>query len=228
VSAYPAKAGEREQPALKPATNSVPKLRRPGGQWAAWASYNVSCILENRMKIAKNTVVSVAYKLSDAQGNLIEESDEPMVYLHGGYDGTFPKIEEELDGHEAGFETQIQLEPQDAFGEYDPDLVKIEPRNRFPEPLEVGMQFEGTPEEGDEDLDSLVYVVTDVAEDKVVLDGNHPLAGMALRFALTVKDVRPATEDEIQHEHAHGADGLEVLDEDEDDEEEGKSGPTLH
>jgi FKBP-type peptidyl-prolyl cis-trans isomerase SlyD len=169
------------------------------------------------MKIAKNTVVSVAYKLSDAQ-----------VYLHGGYDGTFPKIEEELDGHEAGFETQIQLEPQDAFGEYDPDLVKIEPRTRFPEPLEVGMQFEGTPEEGDEDIDSLVYVVTDVAEDKVVLDGNHPLAGMALRFALTVKDVRPATEDEIQHEHAHGADGLEVLDEDDDEGDEEPSGPTLH
>jgi FKBP-type peptidyl-prolyl cis-trans isomerase SlyD len=89
------------------------------------------------------------------------------------------------------------------------------------------MQFEGTPEEGDEDLDSLVYVVTDVAEDKVVLDGNHPLAGMALRFALTVKDVRPATEDEIQHEHAHGADGLEILDED-DEEDDDKSGPTLH
>jgi FKBP-type peptidyl-prolyl cis-trans isomerase SlyD len=71
--------------------------------------------------------------------------------------------------------------------------------------------------------------VTDVAEDKVVLDGNHPLAGMALRFALTVKDVRPATEDEIQHEHAHGADGLEVLDEDDEaDDESGKSGPTLH
>jgi FKBP-type peptidyl-prolyl cis-trans isomerase SlyD len=227
VSAYQAKAAQQKAPTLKLATNSVPKLHRPGGQWAAWASYNVSCILENRMKIAKNTVVSVAYKLSDAQGNLIEESDEPMVYLHGGYDGTFPKIEEELDGHEAGFETQIQLEPQDAFGEYDPDLVKIEPRDRFPEPLEVGMQFEGTPEEGDEDLDSLVYVVTDVAEDKVVLDGNHPLAGMALRFALTVKDVRPATEDEIQHEHAHGADGLEILDDD-DEEDEGKSGPTLH
>jgi FKBP-type peptidyl-prolyl cis-trans isomerase SlyD len=90
------------------------------------------------------------------------------------------------------------------------------------------MQFEGTPEEGDEDIDSLVYVVTDVAEDKVVLDGNHPLAGMALRFALTVKDVRPATEDEIQHEHAHGADGLEVLDEDDDEGDEEPSGPTLH
>lgn len=99
------------------------------------------------MKIAKNTVVSVAYKLSDAQGNLIEESEEPMVYLHGGYDGTFPKIEEELDGREAGFETQIQLEPQDAFGEYDPELVKIEPRDRFPEPLEVGMEQGTVPAE---------------------------------------------------------------------------------
>jgi FKBP-type peptidyl-prolyl cis-trans isomerase SlyD len=204
-------------------------LVRRVGHWAAWASYNGRGNLENRMKIAKNTVVSVAYQLSDAQGNLIEESDEPMVYLHGGYDGTFPKIEEELDGREPGFTTQIQLDPQDAFGEYDPELVKIEPRDRFPEPLEVGMQFEGTPEEADEELDSLVYTVTDVAEDKVVLDGNHPLAGMSLRFALTVREVREATEDEIEHEHAHGADGLEVLDEDEDDEEAApKSGPTLH
>jgi FKBP-type peptidyl-prolyl cis-trans isomerase SlyD len=183
------------------------------------------------MKIAKDTVVSVAYKLSDAQGNLIEESDEPMVYLHGGYDGTFPKIEEALDGREPGYETLIQLEPQDAFGEYDPELVKVESRSRFPEPLEVGMQFEGTPEDGEEDVDSLIYTVTDVAEDKVVLDGNHPLAGMALRFALSVQEVRVATEDEIEHQHAHGADGLEILDEDEDDadDEPGKeSGPTLH
>ena len=67
------------------------------------------------MKIAKDTVVSVAYKLSDAQGNLIEESEEPMVYLHGGYDGTFPKIEEALDGQEAGYQTQIQLEPRGRF-----------------------------------------------------------------------------------------------------------------
>jgi FKBP-type peptidyl-prolyl cis-trans isomerase SlyD len=177
------------------------------------------------MKIVKNTVVSLAYKLSDAQGNLIEESDEPMVYLHGGYDGTFPKIEEALNEQEPGFETKIQLEPIDAFGEYDPELVKIEARGRFPEPLEVGMQFEGTPEEGDDDLDALIYTITDVAEDKVVLDGNHPLAGMALRFELTVTDVREATPDEIEHEHAHGADGLEVV---HDDEEGEDSGPTLH
>ena len=96
----------------------------------------------------------------------------------------------------------------DAFGEYDPELVKVEARSRFPEPLEVGMQFEGTPEDGEDDIDSLIYTVTDVAEDKVVLDGNHPLAGMALRFALSVQEVRTATEDEIEHQHAHGADGL--------------------
>ncbi len=178
------------------------------------------------MKIVKNTVVSLAYKLSDAQGNLIEESEEPMVYLHGGYDGTFPKIEEALDGQESGFTTQIQLEPVDAFGEYDPELVKIEERGRFPEPLEVGMQFEGTPEEGDEDMDALIYTVTDVAEDKVVLDGNHPLAGMALRFDLKVTEVRVATADEIEHEHAHGADGVEILDIDEDDDSD--DAPTLH
>ncbi|KMZ13055.1 FKBP-type peptidyl-prolyl cis-trans isomerase SlyD [Candidatus Burkholderia humilis] len=183
------------------------------------------------MKIAKDKVVSVAYKLSDAQGNLIEESDEPTVYLHGGYDGTFPKIEEALDGQEPGYETLIQLEPQDAFGEYDPELVKIEERNRFPEPLEVGMQFEGTPEDADDELDTLIYTVTDVAEDKVVLDGNHPLAGMALRFALSVQEVRDATEDEIEHQHAHGADGLSIADEDEDDDDDEPrkdSGPTLH
>jgi len=178
------------------------------------------------MKIVKKTVVSLAYKLSDAQGNLIEESDEPMVYLHGGYDGTFPKIEEALDGQEPGFATQVQLEPTDAFGEYDTELVKIEARGRFPEPLEVGMQFEGTPEEGDDDLDALIYTVTDVAEDKVVLDGNHPLAGMALRFDLTVSEVRNATPEEIEHEHAHGADGVEVMDLE--DEEDDEGGPTLH
>jgi FKBP-type peptidyl-prolyl cis-trans isomerase SlyD len=168
------------------------------------------------MKIAKNTVVAVAYTLSDTQGNMIEESDEPMVYLHGGYHGTFPKIEEVLDGQETGYETQIQLEPEDAFGEYDPELVKIEARESLPDPLEVGMQFEGTPEEGDDELDSVIYTVTDLAEDKVVLDGNHPLAGMALRFALKVTEVREATQEEIEHGHVHGEDGLEIDDGDED------------
>src|SRR5450759_626604 len=127
----------------------------------------------NTMKIAKNTVVTVHYKLSDAQGNLIEESSEPMVYLHGGYENTLPKIEEALDGKEAGFAITIQVEPNDAFGEYDSDLVKVEPRNRLPTPLEVGMQFEGSPDDDGDADEVLIFTVTDIADDKVVLDGNH-------------------------------------------------------
>ncbi|MES2070873.1 MAG: peptidylprolyl isomerase [Pseudomonadota bacterium] len=167
------------------------------------------------MKIVKNTVVTVDYKLSDAQDNLIEESREPMVYLHGGYENTLPKIEEALDGKEVGFKTTIQVEPEDAFGEYDSELVKVEPRNRLPNPLEVGMQFEGMPD-GDEEEDSIIFTVTDIADDKVVLDGNHPLAGMALRFTLAVTEVREATAEEIAHEHVHGAHGHHHDDEDED------------
>src|SRR5687768_6880696 len=94
-----------------------------------------------KMKIAKNTVVTVNYKLSDAQNNLIEDGSQPMVYLHGGYENTLPKIEEELDGKEVGYASTLQVEPDDAFGDYDAELVKVEDRKLLPEPLEVGMQF---------------------------------------------------------------------------------------
>jgi len=176
------------------------------------------------MKIEKNTIVFLRYKLSDVQNNIIEEPDTVMVYLHGGYSGTFPKIESLLDGKDVGFETTVQLEPHDAFGEYDPNLLKIEPRERFPEPLEIGMQFEGVPEElsadeildadeddddgDDEETDTLIYTVTELADKQVVLDGNHPLAGMALRFWLQVEDVRQATDDEIANQHPHDEDGF--------------------
>jgi len=168
------------------------------------------------MKIAKDTVVTVEYTLSDTLGNLIEEGQEPMVYLHGGYENTLPKIEEALDGQTVGFNDVIQVEPEDAFGDYDAELVKIEDRNRLPTPIEVGMQFEGTPEES-EDGDSIIFTVTEIAEDKVVLDGNHPLAGIALRFALKVVDVRAATAEEIAHGHVHGEHGHHHDDEDDED-----------
>lgn len=191
-----------------------------------------------RMKIEKNTIVSLRYKLTDAQNNVIEEPDSPMVYLHGGYDGTFPKIETMLDGQDVGYEATIQLEPNEAFGDYDPELLKIEPRVRFPEPLEVGMQFEGVPEaeaeEGaevttlalevdDGDEDTLIYTVTDVADNQVVLDGNHPLAGMALRFWVQVADIREATRNEIENGHPEGAESFIFgmpNDQDGDDEED--------
>jgi FKBP-type peptidyl-prolyl cis-trans isomerase SlyD len=182
-----------------------------------------------RMKIEKNTIVSLRYKLTDAQNNVIEEPDSPMVYLHGGYEGTFPKIETLLDGQDIGYEATIQLEPNEAFGEYDPELLKIEPRTRFPEPLEVGMQFEGVPDaeedaaiDDPEDDEPLIYTVTDVADSQVVLDGNHPLAGMALRFWVQVEDVRAATDDEIENRHPEGAESFSfgMPNDDADDEDE--------
>ncbi len=201
---------------------------------------------ELRMKIDKDTVVSLRYKLTDAQNNIIEEPDSPMVYLHGGYEGTFPKIETMLNGQDVGYEASIQLEPSEAFGEYDPELLKIEPRARFPEPLEVGMQFEGVPdaEEGNDPVDidtddePLIYTVTDVADSQVVLDGNHPLAGMALRFWVQVEDVRAATDEEIENRHPEGGEGFAfgMPDESDDGDDEfiggisnpGGSSPTLH
>jgi len=183
-----------------------------------------------RMKIEKNTIVSLRYKLTDAQNNVIEEPDSPMVYLHGGYEGTFPKIESLLDGQDIGYEATIQLEPNEAFGEYDPELLKIEPRTRFPEPLEIGMQFEGVPDaeedaavEDPEDDEPLIYTVTDVADSQVVLDGNHPLAGMALRFWVQVEDVRAATDDEIENRHPEGGESFSFgmpNDESDDEDEE--------
>lgn len=155
------------------------------------------------MKIAKNTVVTLKYKLTDAQGEFIEETEEPVEYLHGGYDGIFPRVEETLEGAEPGFTTAMQLEPQDAFGEYDADQVRVEARGKFPEPLEVGMRFEGVPE--DEDEDPEILTITDLTADTVVLDANHPLAGIALRFSCEVLDVREASDEEVTHGHAHGA-----------------------
>ena len=154
------------------------------------------------MKISKNTVVTVEYTLSDAQNNIIEENADPIIYLHGGYESTLPSIEAALEGQEAGFSVTIQVEPEDAFGEYDTELVRLEDRNKLPTPLEVGMQFEGVPE-SDADDEGIIFVVTDIAEDKVILDGNHPLAGIALRFSLNVVGVRVATEEEVEHQHPH-------------------------
>ncbi len=176
------------------------------------------------MNIGKDTVVTLNYKLSDAQGKLIEESTQPMVYLHGGYNNTLPKIEEALNGKAAGFQITIQVEPADAFGEYDSDLVKIEPREVLPEPLEIGMQFEGSPDD-DHHADMRVFTVTDIADGKVVLDGNHPLAGMALRFELDVIEVRAASEEEVLHGHVHGPHGHHHHDDEDDDGDQFRSIP---
>ena len=163
-----------------------------------------SRIRDRIVNIAADSVVTLSYKLYSAQGKLIEESQQPIVYIHGGHHGIFPKIEAALDEKKAGDSCSVTLEPDDAFGEYDAELVRVESADRFPDGVKVGMQFEEA--EGDEG-GSRVFTVTDIAEGKVVIDGNHPLAGQRLRFDCTVLDVRGATAEEIAHGHVHGPDG---------------------
>ena len=155
------------------------------------------------MKIEKDSVVTLRYKVADAQGRLVEEAAEPMAYLHGGYGGTLPRIEAALDGQEKGYQTTLALEPEDAFGARDESLVQTIPRSEFPPGVKVGGQLRGHTPEGTEQ----VFNVVKIKGAQVLLDGNHPWAGKALRFSLTVTEVRAASSEELAHGHVHGAHG---------------------
>lgn len=156
------------------------------------------------MLIAKDTVVSLTYELRENGGDMIESTDSPISYLHGGYDGIFPAVESALEGKKAGDACTVTLEPKSAFGEFDQDLVREEPREAFPKELSVGMRFEGQNESTGE---SAIYTVTSVGDAVVSVDGNHPLAGKTVVFACQVTSVRPATREELTHGHVHGEGG---------------------
>ena len=158
------------------------------------------------MRIDRGKVVKLDYELRDADGQALEDEGAQLEYLHGGFGGIFAKVEEALEGKEAGNEVSLTLEPPDAFGEYDAELLRVEPRARFPEVIEVGMRFEGVP--GDREDEALIYTITDITPESVVVDGNHPLAGERLWFKCTVSDVRAATKEELQHGHVHGELGV--------------------
>jgi FKBP-type peptidyl-prolyl cis-trans isomerase SlyD len=150
------------------------------------------------MQISAPCIVSLSWRLEDAQGQLIDELAEPLEFFYGG-DDLFAKVEEALLGQQAGFATSLALEPEHAFGDYDSSLVCFEARALFPDGVEPGMQIEGLPEGAvTEDMPQAVYTVTEVYPEHVVLDGNHPLAGVGLRMHLKVLDVRAATEAEIE------------------------------
>ena len=155
------------------------------------------------MKISKDTVVTLQYKVSDQLGRLIEAVEEPLAYLHGGYDNTLPKIEAALDGRMPGYEVTLQLEPADAFGLRDESLARSIPKSEFPPGIKVGGQLQGRNEDGSEQ----VFTVMKIKGDTVHLDGNHPFAGKTLRFAIKVMEVRAASAEEIAHKHVHGAHG---------------------
>ena len=155
------------------------------------------------MKIEKNTAVTLRYKLTDGQRVPLQQGNEPTVYLHGGYGNTFAKLEQALEGQLAGYQTTLDLQPQDAFGVRDESLVQTIPKSEFPPGVKVGGQLQGRDDSGQ----ARAFTVMKIKGDKVLLDGNHALAGKALRISVTVMDVRPASEVEIAHGHVHGEHG---------------------
>ena len=145
------------------------------------------------MKIDQGALVSLDVTMYDAQGNELERSEEPLVYLHG-HDDVFPRVEEALAGKQAGARVALQLEPEDAFGDYDPELVLLMPLADLGEGVAVGMRVE---QDGGQGGAGRIFTITDIAEGMAVLDGNHPLAGFALRFDITVIEVRGASPEEL-------------------------------
>jgi FKBP-type peptidyl-prolyl cis-trans isomerase SlyD len=152
-------------------------------------------------EIIKNCVVTLNYTVTDPDGVMIDDGRQPLVYLHGGYDGIFPKLEEALHGKKVGERIKVKLLPEEAFGDYDEELVAVEDAEMFPEDAEIGMAFERVSDAGE-----ILYRITEIADGQVVVDGNHPLAGTALIFDMTVTAVRAATAEELAHGHTHGED----------------------
>jgi FKBP-type peptidyl-prolyl cis-trans isomerase SlyD len=151
------------------------------------------------MEITQHCVVGLTWTLKDTLGEVLDELDEPVEFLLGG-DDLLHKIEEALQGHEAGAKLDLHLEPEEAFGDYDENLVFLEARKLFPPELEEGHTVEGhaLPEGCNPDAPrNALYTVTDIYPEHVVLDGNHPLAGIAIRIHLKVASVREDTEAEV-------------------------------
>jgi FKBP-type peptidyl-prolyl cis-trans isomerase SlyD len=155
------------------------------------------------MKISQDTVVTMHYTVVNAQGQVLDKAKEPTSYLHGGYGNTLPKIEEALQGQEAGFAITLKLAAADAFGERDESLVQTISKTDFPPGVKVGGQLRGRSADGQEQ----VFNVVKIKGDKVLLDANHPFAGLNLTLTLKVLEVRAASADEVTHRHAHGAHG---------------------
>jgi FKBP-type peptidyl-prolyl cis-trans isomerase SlyD len=149
------------------------------------------------MKISEQCVVALTWTLKDTLGEELDVLDEPVEFLVGGED-LLESLEQALMGHVAGDTVQLQLEPQNAFGDYDDRLLFLEPRALFPDEIEEGMGFEGLPEGCNTSAPrDRLYFISDIYPDHVVLDGNHPLAGISLRISIKVHSVREAQESEI-------------------------------
>lgn len=157
------------------------------------------------MQVATKTVVAIDYTLKDDDGEVLDTSQgrEPLSYLHGS-GGIIPGLERELEGKSVGHEMQVSIAAADAYGERNESLRQEVPRAQFAEidDLEVGMQFRVDTNNG-----PMMITIVEVSDELVTIDGNHPLAGMALHFDVAIRGVREATAEELEHGHAHGPGG---------------------
>jgi FKBP-type peptidyl-prolyl cis-trans isomerase SlyD len=157
------------------------------------------------MQIKKDSVVSIDYILTDDQGNVLDSSEgrEPLAYLHG-YGGIIPGLESQLDGKQTGDQLQVNVAPEDGYGQRNESLCQEVPRSQFDgiDDLDVGMRFRV-----DSNAGPMVITVTEIKDDSVTVDGNHPLAGVPLNFDVTVREVRDATSEELEHGHVHPSGG---------------------
>jgi len=157
------------------------------------------------MQISQHTVVAIDYTLTDDQGTVLDTSEgrEPLYFLQG-VGQIISGLEEALEGKSAGEQFSVSIPPEKGYGLRNDSLIQQVPRDRFPADAEIekGMQFRASSPDG-----PMVVTVTDVSLDFVMVDGNHPLAGQTLNFAVDIVEVRPATESELDHGHVHGPGG---------------------
>ncbi|MEO5970120.1 MAG: peptidylprolyl isomerase [Bdellovibrionia bacterium] len=154
------------------------------------------------MKISKNSVVSIQYTLTDEKKEVLDRSSaqDPLVYLHGT-GSLIPGLEQALEGRVAGEKLQVTVNPEDGYGLRSDKMLQNVQRSEFPqgEELEVGMRYQVEGDEG-----PMVLTIVEIRDDEVIVDANHPLAGVTLHFDVEVGSVREATENELSHGHAHG------------------------
>lgn len=160
------------------------------------------------MDIKEQCVVALTWTLKDTLGEELDVLDEPVEFLVGGRD-LLPRIEEALQGHGPGATLDLHLEPEEAFGDFNDQLLFLEPRSLFPKDIEVGMTIEGHALPAGTNPDApkdVLYTISEIYPEHIVLDGNHPLAGMALVFTCTVTAIRAASGEELEHGHVHTGD----------------------
>lgn len=159
--------------------------------------------IDSMSNVTKGKVVGFAYHLRNSQGETLDESSDPMEYLHG-YHNIIPGLEKEMEGLKIGDKKSVVVPPAEGYGEYDEKLVYEIPRTNFPpdEELVPGSQFRADTENG-----PVALFVQEIVGENVIMNGNHPLAGETLNFEIEIHTIREASKDEMEHGHSHGPDG---------------------